>query len=106
VANDYFGTVDKGYTAALTDADGIQEEHKGYKDAVFELYKTTVRRLSGNFVFQMNADVVQVKVLEIAESSERVEHQDGHNFALGHLARTVAVLFHVFGQTEYFCCFF
>jgi hypothetical protein len=55
---------------------------------------------------EMNADVVQVKVLEIAESPEGVEHQDGHNFALGHFARTVAVLLSVIGQTGYFCRFF
>jgi hypothetical protein len=74
VANGYFGTVDKSYAAALTEADGIQEKHKGYEYAVFELYKTAVRQLPGKFVFQVNADVVQVKVLEIAESTEVVEH--------------------------------
>jgi hypothetical protein len=63
----------------LTEADGIQEKHKGYEYAVFELYKTSVRQLPGEFVFQVNADVVQVKVLEIAERTEVVEHQDGHN---------------------------
>jgi hypothetical protein len=54
----------------------------------------------------VNADVVRVKVLEIAERSEVVEHQGGHNFALGHFARTVTVLLSVFGQTGYFCRFF
>jgi hypothetical protein len=84
VANSYSGTVDKGYAAALTEADGMQEEHNGHEDAVFELYKTAVRQLSGTFVFQMNADAVQVKVLEIAESPEVAEHPDGHHFAPGH----------------------
>jgi hypothetical protein len=70
------------------------------------LYKTAARQPSGKFVFQVNTDVVQVKVLEIAESTEVVEHQDGHNFALGHFARTVTVLLSVFGQTGYFFRFF
>jgi hypothetical protein len=54
----------------------------------------------------VNADVVQVKVLEIAERTEVVEHQDGHNFTFGHFARTATVLLSVFGQTGYFCRFF
>jgi hypothetical protein len=97
VANGYFGTVDKGYAATLTEADGIQEEHNGHEDAVFELYKTAVRQLSGKFVFQMNADVVQVKVLEFAESPEVVEYPDGHHFALGHFTRTHAMLLSLLG---------
>jgi hypothetical protein len=40
---------------------------------------------------------VQVKVFEIAESTEVAEHQDGHNFTFGHFARTLAVFLSLFG---------
>jgi hypothetical protein len=48
---DVANVLGKSYAAALTEADGIQEKHKG-EDAVFELYKTAERQLPGKFVFR------------------------------------------------------
>jgi hypothetical protein len=41
----------------------------------------------------MNANVMQVKMLEIFETSEVIRHQNGNNFAVEHLAGTVTVFF-------------
>jgi hypothetical protein len=49
---------------------------------------------------------MQVKMLEILEIPEVIEHQNGHYFALGHLCRTITAAFAAFRQLfEVFDCF-
>jgi hypothetical protein len=54
----------------------------------------------------MNADIMQVIMLEIFETSEVIRHQNGNNFAVGHLAWAVTALFAVFRQNGRFCQLF
>ena len=69
--------------------------------------ETIVRQCFRKFFFQMNANVMQIKMLEIFEGSEVKKQQNCHNFAVRHFASPIALFFTIFdGQYFVFLYFF
>ena len=71
----------------------IDKEHHRHKNTMFDGYKTIVWQPFGELLFQMYANIMQVVMLEIFERSQVKEEQNGHDFAIRHLAGSISALF-------------
>lgn len=74
----------------LAEALDAHEGHQVEEHAGHEFHKARVGHRVREIARQVTLDEEQVIVLEISERAEVVVQQDGHDFALGHLALSVS----------------
>jgi hypothetical protein len=70
VTNGNFGGINKGNACTLSETDGVQKEHHRYKNTMLYCYKPVIRQSIREVIFQMHANIMQITVLEIFETSE------------------------------------
>ena len=83
-------TVHKSNARALSKTLDAHEGHQVEEHAWHEFHKARVGHSVGEIARQVPLDEEQVIVLEIAERAKVVVQQDGHDFALGHLALSIS----------------
>jgi len=90
VAHGYHRAVHEANSCALAETLYAHEGHQVEENAGHEFHKVRVRNGVREITCQMLFDKKEVIVLEIAERTEIVEQQNGHDFALGHLPLSVS----------------
>jgi hypothetical protein len=95
VADGNFRRIHKGNSRAFSETDEVEKEHHRHKNLVFYSHKPIVRQCFGKIFFQMNLDIVQIKMLEIGKAAEMIEEQDCYYLAVGHFMPAIAMLFSV-----------
>jgi hypothetical protein len=70
VTNGNFGGINKGNTRTFAETDGVRKEHHRYKNTMLYCHKPVIKQTLGEIIFQMHANIMQITVLEIFETSE------------------------------------
>ncbi len=97
VAHRYHGAVHKRDAGAGAEGPEVEEEHHVEEYAALQLHEPVIGHCGGELAGQMDLDVVQVEVFEVAERAEVVEQQYGHDFAVRHARLAVAFPYPIAG---------
>ena len=90
VAYWYHGGVHKGDTSAPPERVEVQEEHHLEEHPALQFHEAVVGHRIREVMLEVDADEVQVVVLEIVECAKMEHNQDRHNLAVGHAGSTPA----------------
>ena len=101
VAYGYHGGVHEGDASTAPEGVEVQEEHHLEEHPALQFHEAVVGHRIREVTLEVDADEVQVVVLEIVECAEMEHNQNRHNLAVGHAGSTTAASLPVGGQKRH-----